>query len=927
MSLATWIKHVSRWTNGAAGRGRRGSRAKVGPLAEARRRRTYRPWLEAFEDRVVPSLFTVMNTTDSKPGSLRQAILDSNANPGANSIVFAIRATTGSGIVTISPQSPLPTITVPVTIDGTSQPRYVASPVVVLDGSQAGAADGLTITGGDTTVRGLDIEGFQGNAIVLTTNGGDIITGNIIGTADPFLSKGDGGDGIRITSSGNAVTGNIIGFSGGDGVHILNGAANVIGGTNPGQGNTIYSNQGNGVDIEGAAATGNIIQGNTIGGAGDANGNLVTNGDFETGDFTGWDHFGDTRYDYVTRDHFAALGAVGDFSSLAQTIPTVPGQYYVISYYAFGGGYPSEFRATWYGEFGGVLDDEVNTNFDRTFTFYEVASSIDTSTDLEFDARNDPSYFWLSDVQVTPWFDPYNAWYGVRITNGASSNQIGGLQTGAANIIGHNGLAGVSIDSGSFSNTVAGNTIRYNGGAGVVVNGLASLGNSVRGNSIHANGGLGIDLGGDGVTPNHPDNPDAGPNQLQNFPIISQVSSSGANLTISGSLNSGPNATFALDFYASASGDLSGFGQGQTYLGAATVTTDASGNASFQVTVPAAPNGENAIAATATDASGDTSEFSPCRTVDQEANTTTMVSSSNNPSMFDQTVTFTATVSPTSGTDTPTGMVTFLDGETALGAAVLSSGFATFTTSVLAIGNHAVSAFYTGGGDFSSSTSAAITQTVNGNHAPVLDPIPDIGVGIGKSLTFTAHATDPDSPPQTLTFSLDPGAPAHAQIDPATGVVTISNLKFGTYTITVRVTDNGSPALSAAQTFHVFVAPQIKAITVNSGWQKNPTVGFLTVIFNTRVNIDAGAFQLTRLGSGGGTVGVSVSQMYVLDGKTYVILTFDGPFVLPGGTLMSGKYALTTQGSLVHDAVTGLALDGDNNGLPGGDNLFRFSAA
>jgi len=39
---------------------------------------------------------------------------------------------------------------------------------------------------------------------------------------------------------------------------------------------------------------------------------------------------------------------------------------------------------------------------------------------------------------------------------------------------------------------------------------------------------------------------------------------------------------------------------------------------------------------------------------------------------------------------------------------------------------------------------------------------------------------------------------------------------------------------------------------------------------------------------------------------------------------MSGQYALTTHGSLIHDAVTGLALDGDNNGLPGGDNLFRF---
>jgi len=96
------------------------------------------------------------------------------------------------------------------------------------------------------------------------------------------------------------------------------------------------------------------------------------------------------------------------------------------------------------------------------------------------------------------------------------------------------------------------------------------------------------------------------------------------------------------------------------------------------------------------------------------------------------------------------------------------------------------------------------------------------------------------------------------------------------------------------------------------------------VTFNARVNIDSGAFELTRLGSGGGPVGVTIASINVIDGKTVVTLQFGGSFVLPNGSLMSGQYALTTHGSLIHDAVTGLALDGDNNGLPGGDNLFRF---
>ena len=81
---------------------------------------------------------------DSGPGSLRQAILDSNAATGAtNTIEFDIP---GSGVQTIVPLSPLPAITNPVLIDGWSQPGYAGTPLIEIDGSQAGG-DGLTITG------------------------------------------------------------------------------------------------------------------------------------------------------------------------------------------------------------------------------------------------------------------------------------------------------------------------------------------------------------------------------------------------------------------------------------------------------------------------------------------------------------------------------------------------------------------------------------------------------------------------------------------------------------------------------------------------------------------------------------------------------------------------------------------------------------
>src|SRR5262249_18160277 len=102
--------------------------------------------------------FTVTNTNDSGTGSLRQAILDANANPGLDTITFAI----GSGPRTIAPLSPLPTITDRVVIDGTTQPGYAGAPLIELSGANAGSgADGLSITAGGSTVVALVINRFQ----------------------------------------------------------------------------------------------------------------------------------------------------------------------------------------------------------------------------------------------------------------------------------------------------------------------------------------------------------------------------------------------------------------------------------------------------------------------------------------------------------------------------------------------------------------------------------------------------------------------------------------------------------------------------------------------------------------------------------------------------------------------------------------------
>ena len=239
-----------------------------------------------------------------------------------------------------------------------------------------------------------------------------------------------------------------------------------------------------------------------------------------------------------------------------------------------------------------------------------------------------------------------------------SNNLIGGQTASARNVIVGNHV-GVSLGLQSSSNSVLGNYIgtdasgtralgniaaqrQFSGvnifesqgnrigdvtsGSGNVIafhraDGVAVLPssekNQVRGNSIFNNDLLGIELGhaASGLTPNDPNDTDTGTNELQNFPLLSTILNPGTSPRIQGSLNSRPSSTFTLDFYASSTCDASGHGEGERYLGATTVTTDASGNATFEF-APALPAPgiavTDVVTATASDALGNTSEFSPC---------------------------------------------------------------------------------------------------------------------------------------------------------------------------------------------------------------------------------------------------------------------------------------------------------------------------
>src|SRR5439155_203068 len=101
------------------------------------------------------------------------------------------------------------------------------------------------------------------------------------------------------------------------------------------------------------------------------------------------------------------------------------------------------------------------------------------------------------------------------------------------------------------------------------------------------------------------------------------------------------------------------------------------------------------------------------QTVNQ-ASSSTALSSSANPSVFGQSVTFTATVSAVGpGNGTPTGTVTFKDGATALATNNLSGGQATYSSSTFSVASHSITAVYNGDGNFNTNTSSALIQTVN----------------------------------------------------------------------------------------------------------------------------------------------------------------------------------------------------------------------
>ena len=215
-----------------------------------------------------------------------------------------------------------------------------------------------------------------------------------------------------------------------------------------------------------------------------------------------------------------------------------------------------------------------------------------------------------------------NTNYGVVI-GGATANTVQGNFIGT-DITGTNALgnapaningANVELQQGAVGNFIggagagAGNVIAFSGGKGVLLFDPATTNNAIRGNSIFGNTNLGIDLGNDGVTPNHVGFL-AGPNDFQNYPVITTAAGFSGNTVVAGMLNSLAGQHYFVDVYRSPVPDPSGYGEGKFYVGSTNVTTDGSGNGTFSFVTTAGNYAGQYLTATAVSAGGDTSEFS-----------------------------------------------------------------------------------------------------------------------------------------------------------------------------------------------------------------------------------------------------------------------------------------------------------------------------
>ncbi|SPF38768.1 NHL repeat containing protein [Candidatus Sulfopaludibacter sp. SbA4] len=277
-----------------------------------------------------------------------------------------------------------------------------------------------------------------------------------------------------------------------------------------------------------------------------------------------------------------------------------------------------------------------------------------------------------------------------------------------------------------------------------------------------------------------------------------------------------------------------------------------------------------------------------------KANSSVTLTSSQNPAVSGQAVTFTATVTPSAAT----GTVQFLDGATALGTATISGGTAAFSTSSLSAGSHSITAAYSGDGNYNSA-SAALTQAVKATTSTTLTAN-NTSITLGQPVQLTASVV-PAAATGTVQF-LD-GATALGSVTLTGGgaALAVSSLAVGAHNLTAVYSGDGNDAPSTSAAVVVTVSKANSSVTVTSSL--NPSVSGQPVTFTATVTPSAatGTVQFldgaTALGTAtisGGTASLSTSSLSAGSHSITASYSGDGNYNTASATLTQAVKAATT---------------------------------
>lgn len=519
----------------------------------------------SFPAAVSYPVFTVTSSADAGPGTLRQAILDANARPGADEVHFALPGNAGPILI----DADLPAITGTLAVDGTTQPGYAGRPVVEVL-SQAGVA-GFDFSGAapDSLLRGLAVGGFATGVSVSAPN--MLVAGNYVGLRAGGAAFPNG-TGLRVAAPGVR-----------------------IGGTAPGDGNVISGNAGEGLRLDGPPYYGSAtqrVEGNligtdptgtaalpndvglhvtaeyaTIGGSVAAARNVIS-GNTTCGLWQ--DHAPNSGSAHVVGNY------IGTDSAGTRAVPNGVGAYVT--------GW-DDVLGSWQG---GEAPNVISGNLSHGVVFEGPGAAL------------------LGNIV------------------GADAAGVSPLPNGGHGVLVKGGRATIGY---YFGGSQLGNLIAFNAGAGVASELLAGMPVAVvGGNTIHSNGGPAIDLGADGPTANDAQDADLAAG-YPNFPVLTsaarEATAGGAvGLRVRGTLRTTPGTTGWINLYTSPAPDRFGRGQAVRVLGQDSVAVDAAGNASFDLLLPADVPAGWVVGATANLGEGpwswpsSTSEVSPAVVVD-----------------------------------------------------------------------------------------------------------------------------------------------------------------------------------------------------------------------------------------------------------------------------------------------------------------------